>query len=317
MVKKALILGLTILFIQCEPTKPNYDIGTSDNQLVLGCLITCCNSLHYLDINATEFKNANKQLGFSNDSLIFHLYKNNQLADTKLVIEKDSTIWGIGYKYYYRNYFQENFSVDDKIKLVIAHDDYETISGEATIPDSVELTNLRQDTVLNELPENFKIKWKDTNSAEAYYVRLFLKAENNDSTDFEVELTNETYWELYQTSYSQFENHYNISKYDLKNALKNVIEIINRSIDYEDNKIEIQIYDYSKVYLYAKVLSLDLGASYVFADGEMPDELSGFSSKCEIYSNVKNGKGLIGAYSKSNSKKIILNKNLIKEILNE
>ena len=242
MVKKILILVLFIVLYRCEPTKPDYDIKKSDNRLVFGCLITSSDSLHYISIETTNLKNSKNQIEFSHDLLSFEMFKNNELVNSKLVMEKDSIPWGYQqFKYNYHTYFIENFLVGDKIKIFINHDDYETISGNTTIPDSVEMTTFKQDTVLYKLPEYFQIKWNESNLAEAYYVRLFLKAENNDSTDFEVELTSETYWELYKTSYSQLENYYNISKMDIENVMLNIIKRINRSINSEDDKITIQL----------------------------------------------------------------------------
>ncbi len=295
-------------FYCCEPTMPDYDIEKSKNMLVVSSVLSPGNPNQIFHISKTDLFESLPQEDLNEDSLKMIVNKNGN----EYIAQPDSIIEWYGRFYYYLNL---PLKPHDRVAVNVIHPDYETIRAEVEIPDSVHCAIPVNDTLFYEMPEYLSFSWSEVASAEAYFVKIYLSATNNDSNDFDIQLNND-YYHLLPLANVQTKCFYIISREEIIDCLKNVIQKVNSYRYWDENKISLKLSDYESVSLYAKIFSLDENAIYIFEESKSQDELSGFNTKIELYSNVENGRGVICAYSKTRSKNISFSKNLIEQCLN-
>jgi hypothetical protein len=300
---------ILVFFYRCEPTMPDYEVEKSKNMLVVSSVLSSGNSNQILHISKTNLFESLPQQDLDKDSIKVIIKINSY----EYMLQPDSIIkyWG---RFYY--YFKCPLKPYDQVSVKISHPDYESVQAEVEIPDSVFCKNPMEDTLLYELPEKFKFYWNEEKSAEAYFVKIFLSASNHDSNDFEIQLNSQYHENLLQSANIQTICNYTLTNDDFKNCIKNSVQEKNYFRSWNENEINLKLFEYETVYLYAKIYSLDENAIYCFEQSNSQDELSGFNTKIELYSNVENGRGLVCAYSTAKSKKIYFDKKLIEECLN-
>ncbi len=211
------------------------------------------------------------------------------------------------YHYYYYQFPNMEVQPGQRWELSVNHPDFDSISAEAIVPDSVILTELPADTV-KEPSEKLKFTWTQAEGAGGYLPFLLFTAEKNTGECWQQEIY--LSWET-----SNIDDHFEgegISpnpqrslsiQYELTNLLDEIsffCNINNPELDNLDN--------YDSFYLQLYIYSLNEALYNIQRLEIKPDELSGFNAPINVYSNVKNGSGILGTFWRTASKKIMIDK---------
>jgi hypothetical protein len=227
-----------------------------------------------------------------------------------LPVEEDSVR---GYKEFYRiyHYYYYKFpNVDVRPgqhwELSVYHPDYDSLYAETVVPDSVEFINL-PDTIRDD-SENLNFSWTDADGARGYLPLLSFTAINDTGKYWSVQIHADFTDEgdgVYSSS-SGYPRQNTSAEYKINTMLKEI------KFCYDEDKYKIgDLSQFTSFYLRFYVYSLNEALYNIQRWEVQPDELSGFNAPIRVFSNVENGSGILGAFWRTASKKIIIDEEFI------
>lgn len=319
MVKRGLIFIISLLpfLYRCPagpPTGPSTDIS---KKLSVNCLISPFEDS--LKIFVSKWNELSEyEYEFDYDYIRYPDYWSVPGTKVKIAVdgnylpvEEDSLkeyseFWKI-YHYYYYKFPNVDVRPGQHWELTVSHPDYDSLYAETVVPDSVEFIEQPTDTI-RESSGKLNFRWTQADGAEGYLPLLLLFAEkdNGECRQEEIYLDWETFYtdgEPGGSGTSAFPQ----KNREIQYSISSMMEEINYFIRYEWSDFN----NVTQIYLQLYVYSMD-EALYNIQRWEIkPDELSGFNAPINVYSNVENGRGILGAFWRTASKKIIIDKEFL------
>lgn len=317
MVKRKLLLLIPIvLLFGCPagpPTGPDTDIS---RELTANCLIN-----PYEDTLKVFVSKWSEISEYENDNasyLTFYDYWSVSGAKVKIAVDgntlpvEEDTVKEYDefyqiYHYYYYQFSNMEVQPGQRWELSVSHPDFDSISAEAIVPDSVILTEMPIDTI-KEVAQKLKFAWTQAEGADGYLPLLLFTAEKNTGECWQQEIY--LSWET-----SNIDDHLEgegISpnpqrslsiQYEMTCLLDEIsffCNINNPELDSLDN--------YDSFYLQLYIYSLNEALYNIQRLEIKPDELSGFNAPINVYSNMENSSGILGTFWRTASKKIMIDK---------
>ncbi|HQE95745.1 MAG TPA: DUF4249 family protein [Candidatus Marinimicrobia bacterium] len=209
--------------------------------------------------------------------------------------------------YYYYKFPNVDVHPGQHWELSVYHPDYDSLYAETVVPDSVELVEQPTDTI-RESSGKLNFRWTQADGAEGYLPLLLFIAEKDDGEFWQQEIYLD--WEIYYTDGEPGGS--GTSAFPQKNreiqySISSMIEEINYFIRYEWSDFN----NITQLYLQFYVYSMDEALYNIQRWEVQPDELSGFNAPIRVFSNVENGSGILGAFWRTDSPKIIIDKEFI------
>ena len=322
MVKHGLIftIPLLLLLMQCPagpPTGPDTDIslGLSANCLVSPFKDTLMVFISKLsELSESEFEDT---ITPETDINIFWDYWSVTGAKVTIAVDghlqpvvEDSIIkyndFRKTYHYYYYKFPNVDVNPGQHWELSVYHPDYDSLYAEAIVPDSVEFINL-PDTIRDQSADLY-FSWNPAEGAKGYLPLLSFTAINDTGGYWSIQIHSDFTDEgdgIYSFS-SGFPRQNTSKEYKIKTMLEEI------KICYDEDKYKIgDLSQFTSFYLRIYIYSLNEALYNIQRWEVQPDELSGFNAPLRVFSNVENGSGILGAFWRTASEKIIIDKEFL------
>ena len=210
------------------------------------------------------------------------------------------------YHYYYYKFPNVTVHPGQHWELSVYHPDYDSLYAETVVPDSVEFINL-PDTIRDQSADLY-FSWYPAEGAKGYLPLLSFTAINDTGKYWSVQIHADFTDEgkgVYSWS-SGFPRQNSSVEYKIKTMLKEI------TFRYNYNKDKIgDLSQFTSFYLRFYVYSLNEALYNIQRWEVQPDELSGFNAPLQVFSNVEGGSGILGAFWRTASRKIIIDKEFI------
>ena len=220
-------------------------------------------------------------------------------------VKEDEDIWDVCHYYYYK-FPNVDVHPGQHWQLSVYHPDYDSLYAETVVPDSVEFINL-PDTIRDD-SENLNFSWTDADGARGYLPLLSFTATNDTGKYWSIQVHSDFADEgdgVYSWS-SGFPSQNTSAEYKINTMLKEI------KFCYDEDKYKIgDLSQFTSFYLRFYVYSLNEALFNIQRWEVQPDELSGFNAPIRVFSNVENGSGILGAFWRTASKKIIIDEEFI------
>ncbi len=220
-------------------------------------------------------------------------------------VKEDEDIWDVCHYYYYK-FPNVDVHPGQHWQLSVYHPDYDSLYAETVVPDSVEFINL-PDTIRDD-SENLNFSWTDADGARGYLPLLSFTATNDTGKYWSIQVHSDFADEgdgVYSWS-SGFPSQNTSAEYKINTMLKEI------KFCYDEDKYKIgDLSQFTSFYLRFYVYSLNEALYNIQRWEVQPDELSGFNAPVRVFSNVENGSGILGAFWRTASKKIIIDKEFL------
>lgn len=190
-----------------------------------------------------------------------------------------------------------------KFTLRVSHPDYQDVTAETIIPDSVIFEEEPCDTLIPNIPE-LTFSWSNAENTAGYLPVLYFVGETDSCY---------AYQQLY-SDYNIQEKSFGEPQPDEASQTTYIAEDLLEQIRYfrhqhSDRWGDINNFDIYYVTLQVYSMSPSLFQTRQY--GEQPDPVSSFNAPVNIYSNITNGGGTFGSYWITLSKKIVVLKSLL------
>jgi len=227
-----------------------------------------------------------------------------------LPVEEDSLkeyseFWKI-YHYYYYKFPNVSVRPGQHWELYASHLEYDSVYAETVVPDSVELIEQTTDTI-RESSGRLNFAWIQADGAEGYLPLLLFIAKEDDGEFWQQEIYLD--WEIYYTDGEpggSGTSTYPQKGRSIQYSVTSIIEQIRFFMSEMDDCSQFDVF-----YLQFYVYSLDEALYNIQRWEIQPDELSGFNAPVQIFSNVNGGNGILGAFWRTASEKIIIDKEFL------
>jgi hypothetical protein len=212
-------------------------------------------------------------------------------------------------------------------KIVIECDGYETVTAETTVPSMVPITSFDSLTVHKErngyqyTESNFKLNFTDPAQQSNYYRLLVLESyaqkrhmtlgtdtihyinmnyypQNTYISSSDPLLTNENK-DANSYVFGELDNSYGIFSDEMIDGKQYELNFIANFQNFSNNKIDYEAGEFRKVKLVLQSLNIDMYYYLRSIDAQEYSDYMMFTEPVPIYSNVKNGFGIFGAYATS------------------
>jgi len=314
MVKARLLFLISALFLLwgCPagpPTGPDTNIS---RKLMTNCLIS-----PYEDTLKVFVSKWSEISEYENDDasyLTFYDYWSVSGAKVKIAVDgntlpvEEDTLKEYDefyqiYHYYYYRFPNVVVRPGQRWELSVSHPDFDSISAEAIVPDSVEFIEI-PDTIKT-TSDNLYFSWARANGAEGYLTLLKFTAvkDNGDYWSRQIHLDFKDEGDGVASYLAGNPQQSRSIEYVLKTMLEEIKYFYSRDKDEIGNLSEFNSY-YLRLYVY----SMNEALYNIQCLEIKPDELSGFNVPINAYSNVENGSGILGAFWRTASEKIIIDK---------
>ena len=233
------------------------------------------------------------------------------VVDGKYLPVEEDSVTGFSefydiYHYYYYKFLNVSVHPGQHWELSVYHPDYDSLYAETVVPDSVEFINL-PDTIRDD-SENLNFSWTDADGARGYLPLLSFTAINDTGKYWSVQIHADFTDEgdgVYSSS-SGYPRQNTSAEYKINTMLKEI------KFCYDEDKYKIgDLSQFTSFYLRFYVYSLNEALYNIQRWEVQPDELSGFNAPVRVFSNVENGSGILGAFWRTASKKIIIDEEFI------
>ena len=233
------------------------------------------------------------------------------VVDGKYLPVEEDSVTGFSefydiYHYYYYKFLNVSVHPGQHWELSVYHPDYDSLYAETVVPDSVEFINL-PDTIRDD-SENLNFSWTDADGARGYLPLLSFTAINDTGKYWSVQIHADFTDEgdgVYSSS-SGYPRQNTSAEYKINTMLKEI------KFCYDEDKYKIgDLSQFTSFYLRFYVYSLNEALYNIQRWEVQPDELSGFNAPIRVFSNVENGSGILGAFWRTASKKIIIDEEFI------
>ena len=302
-----LYVFIAILFIclmyTCEPKLPTGSNPKKQNKIVLNSMFVSTKTEQWIYINKTRYYSSeDSRRIFNYDSLTVKFISDN--VKKQAHVKKDEDDFNHS-SHYIANYTP---TPKEKYALIASHPNYDTAKTSVQVPDSVEIISPSKADTIDQIPNELKIDWSNTDYTYGYYTEVFLIGYNNNLGRESIQLNNNYYPNFLPTPEAEKKSEYTINGEKLEYCFKNT-----KQTDEMNRKLS----KFNTAYLILRVYSLSKGAFYMIGKKGNPDEISGFNSHRQSYSNIKNGKGIAGAAYATDSPPIYLSDSLINNLYKE
>jgi len=321
MVKKYILILFLTYLIHCPaepPTGPETDI---DNRLTLNCIINPKDQNQ--KIYLSRWYRCSEHYDESEECHEESNYETWSVKGANIEISIDSVEFmgqevcinqSDRYRYGYTTYYQflsPEIKPGQKWEIEVIHPDFNKIYASAVIPDSVLIIKPVKDT-LNLNCEAIDFEWTLSEYGYGFLPRLYLFAIYEGRVKLLIELL--PYFNVQErVGIDPSPSRKPSIKYSTKSIYDQIYDYFNLRI--ENGWITIEdIKQYNGFYLRLEVFSMNEALYHVLRYEYKPDELSGFNAPIQIFTNVKNGGGILGAYWVTTSKEIFIDKELIYEL---
>lgn len=296
------------------PTGPSTDIS---RQLCVNCLISPFEDTTYVFISKwnelSEYEYEDEYYDYTrypdywsiSGAKVKIAVNGNYLPVIEDSVKEYENIWEICHYYYYK------FPVSDvrpgqHWELSVSHPDYDSLYAETEVPDSVKFINL-SDTI-KDASENLNFSWTNAEKAKGYLPILSFTAKDDTGKYWSIQIHSDFTDEgdgVYSFS-SGYPRQNTSVEYTIKTMLKEI------SFRYNEDKDKIGDFSqFTSFYLKLYVYSVNEALYNIQRWEIQPDELSGFNAPLQVFSNVENGSGILGAFWRTASEKIIIDKDFI------
>ena len=313
------LFPIALLLWRCPagpPTGPDTDISKN---LSVNCLISPYEDT--LKVFVSKWSEISEYENYVASYLTFYDYwsvsgvkvivavDGNTLMVEEDTLKKYDEFYQI-YHYYYYRFPNVEVRPGQRWELSVSHPDFDSISAEAIVPDSVILTTLPVDTI-TESSEKLLFAWTQANGAGGYLPLLLFTAEKNSGEHWlqEIYLS----WET-----NHIDGHMegggttpNPQKsLSVQYEMTTLIEELKYFCNLDHPELD-SLHQYESLYLQFFLYSLNEALYNIQRLEIKPDELSGFNAPVRVFSNVENGSGILGAFWRTASKKIIIDKEFL------
>ncbi len=324
MVKRGLIfiIPLLSLLYHCPagpPTGPDTDISKN---LTANCLISPYEDTTYVfvsrwsKISEYEFEDLVTPGMMTNPFWDYWSISNAEIRITVdgkyLPVREDSVtdyqeFYQI-YHYYYYKFPNVDILPGQHWKLSVNHPDYDSLYAETVVPDSVVFIDL-PDTIRDQSSE-LNFSWNPAEGAKGYLPILSFTAIDDTGKYWSIQIHADFTDEgdgVYSFS-SGYPRQNTSAGYKINTMLEEI------KICYDEDKYKIgNLSQFTSFYLNIYIYSLNEALYNIQRWEVQPDELSGFNAPLQVFSNVENGSGILGAFWRTASRKIIIDRDFIIE----
>lgn len=316
MVRTKFILIIPALFLlwRCPagpPTGPSTDIS---RELCANCLISPYEDTSYVFVSKwnelSEYESEYNYIYYGDYWSISKALVRIAVDGRYLPIEEDSIadyneFWDINHYYYYK-FPNVDVNPGQHWELSVYHPDYDSLYAEAIVPDSAEFINL-PDTIRDQSADLY-FSWNPAEGAKGYLPLLSFTAINDTGGYWSIQIHSDFTDEgdgIYSFS-SGFPRQNTSKEYKIKTMLEEI------KICYDEDKYKIgDLSQFTSFYLRIYIYSLNEALYNIQRWEVQPDELSGFNAPLRVFSNVENGSGILGAFWRTASEKIIIDKEFL------
>jgi hypothetical protein len=190
-----------------------------------------------------------------------------------------------------------------KFILHVSHPDYQDVTAETIIPDSVSFQEEPRDTLNSDLSV-LTFSWSNAANTAGYLPVLYFVGET---------ATRYAYQQLY-SDYNASDNSFTSPEPDKASQITCVTKDLLDQIRYfrlEHSNRWGNIENFDTYYLVLRVFSMSPSLYRVQQYGKQPDPISSFNAPVNIFSNVTGGGGTFGSYWITLSKQIAIPKGLL------
>jgi len=318
MVKHGLIFIIPLLLVlwHCPagpPTGPDTDISKN---LSANCLISPYEDTSYVFVSKWN-ELSEYEYEFEYDYIRYPDYWSISGAEVKIAVNgnylpvmEDSVkeynnFWDVN-NYYYYKFPNVDVRPGQHWELSVCHPDYDSLYAETVVPDSVEFINL-PDTIRDQSADLY-FSWNPAEGAKGYLPLLSFTTIDDTGKYWSIQIHSDFAYEgdgVY--SFSSGYPHQNTSVgYKINTMLEEI------KFCYDEDKYKIgDLSQFTSFYLKLYVYSVNEALYSIQRWEVQPDELSGFNAPLRVFSNVENGSGILGAFWRTASKKIIIDKEFL------
>ncbi len=324
MVKRFLLLGISALFLLygCPagpPTGPDVDISC---KLTMTSLLSSRDDTLYVYVSEwNKFSEHDRDFDYESIDNPYGDFWSVSGATVKIEVDGSSQLAEADtaktpWQFYIHNWIYRYIVRSPEIlpgqhwEISVTHPDYDSVFAETTIPDSVEFREFPQDTIRSDTGI-LRFSWNPADATEGYLPVLSFTAVRNDGMLYQREMLQE--WNPEHRSGADTRSQENC---EIQYALASIMDQARLSIKHK-NDLYPNPDSCECFYFQMDVFSMDDGLYHIELSPYRPDELSSFSVPVQMFSNVHNGSGVLAAYQRSSTPRIIIDREFFIDYIKE